>query len=268
MTVQLADRDFEAALARTSKTVVTNDLIATARYYSEEWPLGSAGDPELDAMIRAISLTGQPQHWVDLGSGPMGPLWLRFIRPAHATWTDANGEHLAYARWRLDAWRTGAALLPIEVAAEAQATALGGCSWDSAACVVDTIDLDLTKLQFWPEAALGHTLNSGDLLTAIGSLGCLPTLDALDTAFFWLRQRLGAARFIAAFWMGTKADAPEKYEGWSHLYYPDCVAGTLTPDILIDMVQGRLGRTPLLDLTQLGGGRRLAVLDIPAKADA
>lgn len=235
------------------------DLIAaTSTYYSNEWPFGDEHDPELQAVISAICTRERVDRWFDLGSGPIGPLWLPFIRPQHATLTDLNGEHLLHAQHRVNEIRAQR-LLPIEARAAQQAS----IRWNDAPttkpwaeCEVGFAMVDLDRLQFEAEG-----LADADLVTAIGSLGCLSSMEKLETALFWLGHYLQKGRLVTAFWMGSQAPEPEKYADWAHLYYGNCVARVMTPDILTLAAQRRFSYVTV-DVLDLGGGRQLCVAEM------
>lgn len=233
-------------------------LAATAAYYANEWPFGDENDPELQSVIAALCTRAPVQRWFDLGSGPIGPLWMPFIRPQHAVLTDLNGEHLFYAKQRIGEIRAGR-FLPIETRAAEQAAARcldtpATKAWGN--CDVEFASVDLEHLQVAPEG-----LAEADLVTAIGALGCLSTMDKLDEALFWLSKHLRQSWFVAAFWMGSYAQEPEKYAAWPHLYYGDCVSRVLTPSALTAAARRCFSRVAV-DVIELGGGRQLCVAEM------
>lgn len=231
---------------------------ASAAYYSDEWPFGDVTDPELHAVIASICTRASVRRWFDLGSGPIGPLWLPFIRPRHAILTDVNGEHLCHAQHRVNEIRSGR-LLPVEVRAALHAATTWGDAPDSkpwAECEVSFASLDLERLQFVPPE-----LQDADLVTAIGSLGCLSTMEKLDKALFWLGRSLFKSRLVTAFWMGSEAQQSERYAAWPHLYYGDCVARVLTPDTLVTAARRNFSHVTV-NVLDLGGGRQLCMAEM------
>lgn len=242
---------------------IADQVAASAAYYSDEWPFGDEHDPELQAIIKALCTREPVRRWFDLGSGPMGPLWLPFIRPKHATLSDLHGEHLCFAQHRLHDIRSGR-WLPVEERAARQAAARWGDTptptpW--VACDVAFSSLDLDRLQLAP-AELG----AADLVTAIGSLGCLPSMARLETALFWLSQTLHDGRLVAAFWLGPQAQESEKYAAWPHLYYSDCVTRDMTLNMLMALVC-RYFTHVTENVLDLGGGRHLCVADMHNRAN-
>ena len=193
------------------------------RYYREEWGFA---DRDAETMLLAKTFVGLGPVdgvWLDLGSGPTGPLWLPFVRPSRAVFADLHPHHLRVAALRHAAMRDGV-LWPEERDAEALALELVCAKTDFEwRAPVEFVQHDNTHL--FTGINHGGTEWSGmaRLVTMIGCLGGLPDRQALSSALFHATGYVAdGGAMVLAMWLRdrplTTAARPAKFDRAPTLY--------------------------------------------------
>jgi hypothetical protein len=198
------------------------------KYYRDSYQFGPP-DTETKLIAEILCALGPARTWIDLGSGPTGPLWVPFVRPDRAILADLNKEHLAVAQSRLIRLRSGEEPWPVERDAAQLARSMlikrgavrrdiPGNPWapeglPSFECIRHdntVLDPHMHKNPAFPEDTGKSWSNSADLVTMIGCLGNLPTLESLRSTLLYASsylEMLGHLVFVE--WLREKA--PDRY---------------------------------------------------------